>query len=123
MKEGRKTALLWCMAAVVLVLCIMASIFALPPPFPTYVQPSDEIASSWDEAKIDLQNRGKLDVNTATKEQLMTLPGMTSYIADDLLDLRDSLEGKQFLSLEQWLRVKNVTSDLLETWKERAFCG
>ena len=123
MKESHKTLILWCIAAGVLLLCLVASALALPPPFETYVQPSDEIASSWEDAKDAGLYREKLDVNTATKEQLMTLPGMTSFIADDLLDLREYLEGQRFLSMEQWLRVKDVTPELLETWKEWAFCG
>ncbi len=123
MKETHKTAFLWGMAAVVLLLCLAASALAWPPPFSSYMHPSEEIVSSWNEAKEDRQQHGKLDANTATKEQLMTLPGMTAYMADDLLYLRKTLDGACFSDLTQWLRVKDVTPDLLEKWEDLVFCG
>ena len=78
---------------------------------------------------------GKLNVNTATKEQLMALPYMEENIADAILDWRDNdedvrTEGAEagyyenlpfaytirngpFKTIRELLRVKGVTPDLL----------
>jgi len=78
---------------------------------------------------------GKLNVNTATKEQLMALPYMEENIADSILDWRDTdeelrTEGAEagyyenlpfpytvrngpFRTIRELLRVKGVTEDLL----------
>lgn len=78
---------------------------------------------------------GKLNVNTATKEQLMALPYMEENIADSILDWRDTdeelrTEGAEvgyyenlpfpytirngpFKTIRELLRVKGVTEDLL----------
>ncbi|MBN1506735.1 MAG: general secretion pathway protein GspK [Sedimentisphaerales bacterium] len=77
----------------------------------------------------------KLNVNTATKEQLMALPYMEENIADAILDWRDGdeevrMEGAEagyyenlpfpytirngpFKTIRELLRVKGVTADLL----------
>ena len=78
---------------------------------------------------------GKLNVNTATKGQLMALPYMEEYIADAILDWRDNDENPRgegaemgyyenlpypytirnagFRTIRELLRVKGVTEDLL----------
>jgi type II secretory pathway component PulK len=82
----------------------------------------------WDEA-------GKLNLNTATKEQLMALPNMDESIADAILDWRDTdddvrtqgaeagyyenmpvpykIRNGPFRTIRELLRVKGVTEDLL----------
>jgi DNA uptake protein ComE-like DNA-binding protein len=82
----------------------------------------------WDEA-------GKLNVNTATKEQLMALPYMEESIADAILDWRDADDEPQtqgaeagyyenlpipytirngpLRTIRELLRVKGITEDLL----------
>lgn len=86
------------------------------------------IVRVWDEA-------GKLNINTATKEQLMALPNMDETIADAILDWRDADEDPQpqgaeggyyenlpvpykirngpFRTIRELLKVKGVTEDLL----------
>ncbi len=78
---------------------------------------------------------GKLNINTVTKDQLMTLPGMESDIADAILDWRDNddepkTEGSEagyysnlrypytirngaFRTMREMLRVRGVTEELL----------
>ncbi len=78
---------------------------------------------------------GKLNINTITKEQLMALPYMEEYIADAILDWRDTDDEPQAQGVEagyyenlpvpytirngplrtirELLRVKGVTEDLL----------
>jgi general secretion pathway protein K len=78
---------------------------------------------------------GKLNVNTATKEQLMALPYMEENIADAILDWRDTdeeirpegaeagyyenlpvpytIRNGPFKTIRELLRVKGVTQDLL----------
>jgi len=78
---------------------------------------------------------GKLNVNIATKEQLMALPYMEENIADSILDWRDNdedlrtegaeagyyenlpfpytIRNGQFKTIRELLRVKGMTPDLL----------
>lgn len=82
-----------------------------------------------------LDEAGKLNVNTATKEQLMALPYMEDQIADAILDWRDqddnpraegaemgyyenvpfayTIRNAPFRTVRELLQVKGVTEDLL----------
>ncbi|HOE11995.1 MAG TPA: type II secretion system protein GspK, partial [bacterium] len=69
-----------------------------------------------------LDECSKLNVNTATKEMLMTLEGMTSEIADAIVDWRDEddtplengAESEYYMSLLEPYRAKNGPFDTLE---------
>ena len=52
-----------------------------------------------------------IDLNTATKEELMLLPGCTEKIADAILQLREDLEG--FNNPLELLNIPDVISDAL----------
>ena len=64
---------------------------------------------------------GKLDLNTATRDMLLKLPGMTEDVADAIVDWRDSdstvssqgAEDDYYMSLPEPYRCKNAP---LERW-------
>ncbi|ETA80986.1 ComEA family DNA-binding protein [Youngiibacter fragilis] len=59
---------------------------------------------------------GKLDVNTATREQLMEVPGIGPATADNILRKRDELGG--FKTIEGLLDVDRIGDKTLEKLKE-----
>jgi competence ComEA-like helix-hairpin-helix protein len=54
----------------------------------------------------------KLDINTATKEQLIDLPGIGEILAGRILERR-ATEGR-FTSIDELLEVKGITPKRLE---------
>lgn len=59
---------------------------------------------------------GKLDVNTATREQLMEVPGIGPATADNILKKRDELG--EFRTIEDLLEVDRIGDKTLEKLKE-----
>ena len=59
---------------------------------------------------------GKLDVNTATREQLMEVPGIGPATADNILKKRDELG--EFKTIEDLLEVDRIGDKTLEKLKE-----
>lgn len=59
---------------------------------------------------------GKLDVNTATREQLMEVPGIGPATADNILRKRDELG--EFKAIEDLLEVDRIGDKTLEKLKE-----
>ncbi len=111
---------------------------------------SDHLLDLWSDNDTDLNNvslegclynvrvideAGKLNINTATKEQLMGLPYMEEYIADAIIDWRDTddtpsglgveggyyenlpfkytIRNGPFRTIRELLLVRDVTEDLL----------
>ncbi len=62
---------------------------------------------------IEIQSQVvKLDLNTASIEQLVALPGIGSYTAQKIVQYRDRLGG--YLTLEQLNEIKGLNPELLE---------
>ena len=59
---------------------------------------------------------GKLDVNSATREQLMEVPGIGPATADNILKKRDELG--EFKTIEDLLEVDRIGDKTLEKLKE-----
>lgn len=59
---------------------------------------------------------GKLDVNTATREQLMEVPGIGPATADNILRKREELG--EFKTIEDLLEVDRIGDKTLEKLKE-----
>lgn len=76
-----------------------------------YVEPSDttEPEASSDSTKLDI-----IDLNTATKEQLMTVPGIGETYALRILAYRDEVGG--FWSIEQLREVQGVGEKRYAQW-------
>ena len=56
-----------------------------------------------------------IDLNTATMDDLLLLPGCDAESADAILRLRDTIHG--FTSIYEILYAEHVTSGLFETWR------
>ena len=59
---------------------------------------------------------GKVNLNTATKEELMTLPGIGEAKADSILTYRESAGG--FQSIEQIKEIEGIKDGVFEKIKE-----
>mgnify|MGYP000185040743 FL=1 len=65
-----------------------------------------------DALQIDGSGEGKLCLNTATREELLALPGVGEKTADRILSYRDTYG--RFSAVEQLLDVEGIGPTLLE---------
>lgn len=56
---------------------------------------------------------GRIDINTANKNELMSLPGIGEKRAGDIIELREKIGG--FKSKEDLLQISGITERLLES--------
>jgi len=61
-----------------------------------------------------------LNINTATKEELMTISGIGEVYAERILAYRE--ENGDFTALEQLTEIEGVGEKRLETWREYLCC-
>ena len=69
-------------------------------------------APASDALQIDGSGEGKLCLNTATREELLALPGVGEKTADRILSYRDTYG--RFSAVEQLLDVEGIGPTLLE---------
>jgi competence ComEA-like helix-hairpin-helix protein len=70
-------------------------------------------------ARLYLENCGKVDINSADKEQLIGLPGIGEKIAERIIVYRK--ENGTFSHLEELRNIKGITSGRLEELKRHIF--
>ena len=115
MKKGQMILLGIC----TLSLCIIIGIFLgrnLPDRYTLHrlnvVDQEIEVSDNTEIPQIDQSEEGPLDLNTATKKQLMELPGIGEVLAQRILDYRQS-QGV-FVSTEDLLNVQGIGVKKLE---------
>lgn len=67
-------------------------------------------------AEIQAQEDGKVDLNTASKEELMTLPGIGEAKANAVIQYRDQ-HGK-FQTIEDVMNISGIKENLFQKIKE-----
>lgn len=80
----------------------------------TFAALSDRIANE-DSSEMVSAKSALLNINTATKEQLMNLPGVGEVMAERIMIYRDEHEG--FGSLDELKQVKGISTKKLEKLK------
>lgn len=76
-----------------------------------YVKPSDPIEPEQETSVSDFE---KIDLNTATEEQLMTIPGIGKTYARRIIEYREDIGA--FIQLEQLKEVERVGEKLYLQW-------
>ena len=71
--------------------------------------------TGFEDAVMTAPELARLDVNTATVDQLANLPGIGWTMAERIVALREKIGG--YDSLRELLTVKGVDSDKLKEWE------
>ena len=116
MKKGQMILLSICTVS----LCIVFGIFLGRNIPNNYIQPSQQIAKVAEsavsaETTQTQRENGPLDLNTATKMQLMELPGIGEVLAQRILDYRE-MHGA-FVAIEDLMNVEGIGEKKVEQIK------
>ena len=116
MKKGQMILLSICTVS----LCIVFGIFLGRNIPNSYIQPSQQIAKVTESAVSagttqTQRENGPLDLNTATKMQLMELPGIGEVLAQRILDYRE-MHGA-FVAIEDLMNVEGIGEKKVEQIK------
>ena len=63
------------------------------------------------------EETGMVNLNTASREELMTLPGLGETLAGHIMDYRE--EHGRFTTVEEIMNVDRIGEGLLERWRDR----
>jgi competence ComEA-like helix-hairpin-helix protein len=63
--------------------------------------------------------KGKINLNTATADQLAKIPGLNKDLAKKLIDQRK--KNGEFVDMEELLDVKGISKDLVNNLKKYLF--
>ena len=74
-------------------------------------------AAEAETGKAGAQAEAKININTAGREELMTLPGLGETLADNILRYRE--EHGRFTTIDELTKVERFGAGLLERWRDR----
>ena len=125
MSKQTRSLLVWLIVAVNVVAIVGTFLFCLPDY--TNIIKADygksqlgAVHTSTTTQTLPTVPRFPININTATKEELMYIRGIGDTYASRIIDYRDEIGG--FSSLEQLLEVKGIGEKRLDTWREYLVC-
>ncbi len=98
-----------------LFLCVALGVFVGRRTAGVYI-PLNDAATTATENNTQSDEIGKIDLNTATLQQLQLLPGVGPTIAQRILDYRSEVGG--FENIEQIMEVKGIGEKTFEALKD-----
>ena len=87
---------------------------------PVDIEEKEDIIDDIEDTSVKDESEGKLNINTATKEELETLPGIGSVIANDIIEYRSI---KEFESIYELQEVRGIGGARFERIKELITIG
>lgn len=101
---------LWILCGIFLFSVLISSVVGVPDIFPSS-QGSGNTTSITDDEQF-----GKVNLNTAIREELITLPGIGESLADRIIAYRE--ENGPFQTIEDLINVKGIGESKLESLRE-----